>query len=154
MEHNSKVNGFSLLEILIAMAIMTIIGGIMVGQYWNSIGTANFQKLKGDLSVLESALIQYHADNFMFPTTEQGLQALVSRPDIHPHPRHYPTMGYLPKLGLDPWGNPYQYNFPGEFAHYDIYSLGRDGEPGGEGEDADIGNWNIDEAIRNLKNSQ
>lgn len=139
--------GFSLLEILVAMAIMAILGGIMVGQYINKTEDATFQRIKGDLAVIESAIIQYHLDNFLLPSMDQGLQALVTIPNTFPIPKNYPQYGYLKNLQTDPWGNEYQYTHPGEFGAYDLYSLGRDGEEGGEGSDTDVGNWNIDEVL-------
>jgi len=149
-----KQSGFSLLEILVAMAIMAILGGIMVTQFMGQTERANLERLKGDLAVIESAIIQYHSDNFMLPTTEQGLDALVSKPSVGPVPKNYMRRGYLPKLGNDPWDNPYQYAYPGEFGEYDVYSLGADGEEGGEGLASDVGNWNIDEALDSLKSQE
>ena len=149
-----RAKGFSLLEILVSMAIMAIVGGIIVTQFMGKTEEASLQKLKGDLAAIESALIQYHSDNFMLPTTEQGLEALVSKPDSTPEPKNYARRGYIQKLQLDPWGNPYQYAYPGEFGEYDIYSLGQDGEEGGEGRNSDVGNWNIDEVIRALKSQE
>lgn len=146
-----KSSGFSLLEILVAMAIMAILGGIMVTQFMGKTEEANYQKLKGDLAAIESALIQYHSDNFLLPTTEQGLDALIKKPQNEPTPKNYARRGYMKSLKNDPWGNPYQYAYPGEFGEYDVYSLGADGEEGGEGIASDIGNWNIDEAIQALK---
>ena len=143
--------GFSLLEILVAMAIMAILGGIMVNQFMGQTENATFQRLKGDLAVIDSALIQYHSDNFLLPSTDQGLDALVTKPSDSPEPKNYPRRGYLKDLKTDPWGNPYQYTYPGEFAEYDVYSLGADGEEGGEGLAADVGNWNIDEVLKALK---
>ncbi|TQV73921.1 type II secretion system protein GspG [Aliikangiella marina] len=149
-----KQSGFSLLEILVAMAIMAILGGIMVTQFMGQTETATMQRLKGDFAAMESALIQYHSDNLMLPSTEQGLQALVTKPQDSPVPKNYARRGYLKELSQDPWGNDYQYAYPGEFGEYDIYSLGADGEEGGEGLNADIGNWNIDEAIKLLKSQE
>lgn len=146
-----KQSGFSLLEILVAMAIMAILGGIMVTQFMGQTERAMYEKLKGDIAVMDSAIIQYHSDNFLIPTTEQGLEALVEKPTVSPEPKNYARRGYLQDLKMDPWGNPYQYAYPGEFGEYDIYSLGADGEEGGEGLAADIGNWNIDEALQALK---
>ncbi len=149
-----KQAGFSLLEILVAMAIMAILGGIMVTQFLGQTERANYERLKGDIAVIDSALIQYHSDNFLLPSTEQGLEALITKPTVSPEPKNYARRGYLKELKNDPWGNPYQYAYPGEFGEYDIYSLGADGEEGGEGLSADIGNWNIDEALQALKEQE
>ena len=142
--------GFSLLEILVAMAIMAILGGIMVGQFITKTDEAALQRIKGDLTVINSALLQYHMDNFLLPSNEQGLSALVSKPYNSPIPKNYKQSGYLVELKKDPWNNEYQYVYPGEHGQFDIYSLGRDGEVGGEGLDSDIGRWNIDEVISSL----
>ena len=146
--------GFSLLEILVAMAIMAILGGIMVGQYISYTQDARLLRIQSDLAELDSALIRYQIDNFMLPTSEQGLKALTSKPHTSPRPKNYPNSGYLASLSKDPWGNDYQYASPGEFGRYDIYSLGQDGMEGGEGINTDLGNWNIAEAIRNHKNAE
>lgn len=148
-----KQAGFSLLEILVAMAIMAILGGVMVIKFAGKTQEANLIKIKSDIQALESALIQYSSDNFMYPTTEQGLEALETKPTSRPEPKQYARNGYI-KLRLDPWGNPYQYAYPGEFGEYDIYSLGADGEEGGEGMAADIGNWNADEVLRAFKTGE
>ncbi|MEP1740477.1 MAG: type II secretion system major pseudopilin GspG [Kangiellaceae bacterium] len=148
-----KQAGFSLLEILVAMAIMAILGGVMVIKFAGKTQEANLIKIKSDIQALESALIQYSSDNFMYPTTEQGLEALETKPTSRPEPKQYARNGYI-KLRQDPWGNPYQYAYPGEFGEYDIYSLGADGEEGGEGMAADIGNWNADEVLRAFKTGE
>jgi general secretion pathway protein G len=148
-----KQSGFSLLEILVAMAIMAILGGVMVIKFAGKTQEANLIKIKTDLKAIESALIQYSADSFMYPTTDQGLEALESKPTSRPEPSNYARSGYI-KLGLDPWGNAYQYSYPGEFGEYDVYSLGADGEEGGEGMAVDIGNWNADEVLRAFKTGE
>lgn len=149
-----KQTGFSLLEILIAMAIMAVLGGIMVTQFMGKTEEAQMVRIKGDIEAIESALLQYQSDNFMLPTTEQGLQALVQRPQISPEPKNYSRRGYLKKLTDDPWGHPYQYTYPGENGEYDIYSLGADGEEGGDGPGIDIGNWNVDQVLRAIKTGE
>ncbi len=146
-------SGFSLLEILVAMAIMAILGGVMVVQFAGKTEEASLIKIKGDIKAIHSALIQYSADNFMFPTTEQGIEALVQKPTSRPEPKNYSRRGYI-ELSNDPWGNPYQYSYPGEFGEFDIYSLGADGEEGGEGLAVDIGNWNVDQVIRAFKTGE
>jgi general secretion pathway protein G len=146
-------SGFSLLEILVAMAIMAILGGVMVIKFAGKTQEANLIKIKTDIKALESALIQYSADNFMYPTTEQGLEALQQKPTSRPEPKNYARQGYI-NLAMDPWGNSYQYAYPGEFGEYDIYSLGADGEEGGEDMATDIGNWNADEVLRAFKTGE
>jgi general secretion pathway protein G len=145
--------GFSLLEILVAMAIMAILGGVMVIKFAGKTQEANLIKIKTDIKAIESALIQYSSDNFMYPTTDQGLEALETKPTTRPEPSNYSRQGYI-KLNNDPWGNPYQYAYPGEFGEYDIYSLGADGEEGGEGMAVDIGNWNAEEVLRAFKTGE
>lgn len=146
--------GFSLLEILVAMAIMAILSGVMVLQFMDSTKEAMYQRLKGDFAVIDSALLQYQFNSFLLPSMEQGLPALVSKPDSSPIPRNYPKRGYLKKLNLDPWGNEYQYKYPGEFGKYDVYSLGADGEVGGDELGVDVGSWNIDAIVVSLKDQK
>jgi general secretion pathway protein G len=102
---------------------------------------ARVVKAQQDIHSLESALKMYKLDNFAYPSTDQGLEALVKKPDGNPKPRNYNPKGYLESLPQDPWGNAYLYLNPGEHGEIDIYSLGADGVAGGTGYDADIGNW-------------
>ena len=144
----NKQSGFSLLEILIAMAIMAILGGVMVANLGGEADKAKFLKMKTDFKVIGSALMRYKNDNFMYPTTDQGLEALITKPAGSPEPKNYARDGYVESLAMDPWGNPYQYTYPGENGRFDVYSFGGDGEEGGEGLGTDIGNWNVEEAMK------
>jgi general secretion pathway protein G len=101
------------------------------------------QKVMADLSTFEQALDMYRLDNLRFPSNEQGLSALVAKPTVEPLPRAWRADGYIRRLPEDPWGKPYQYRSPGEHGRVDIYSLGADGLEGGEGIDADLGNWEL-----------
>jgi general secretion pathway protein G len=105
---------------------------------------ARITRVHADLRVIEGALNTYRLDNFNYPSAEQGLEALVNRPDGQPEPRNWAAGGYLPRLPRDPWGNPYQYLNPGVRGEIDIWSFGADGQPGGENMNADIGNWSLD----------
>jgi general secretion pathway protein G len=109
------------------------------------VGKAQVNKAKADIQAIETGLTLYRLDNFKYPSTDLGLNALVQRPN-DPTVRHWREGGYLRRISLDPWGNPYQYVFPGTHGlEYDLYTLGADGQEGGEGENADIGNWNLDQ---------
>ena len=99
------------------------------------------QKARADISTLEQALDMYRLDNYRYPTTQQGLEALVSEPSQAPQPKNYRADGYIRRLPEDPWGHPYQYRSPGEHGSVDIFSLGADNATGGEDTDTDIGNW-------------
>ncbi|HHQ15041.1 MAG TPA: type II secretion system protein GspG, partial [Chromatiales bacterium] len=101
-------------------------------------------KARQDIRAIESALKLYRLDNFRYPTTEEGLEALVNPPDDPEARARWPAGGYLDRLPVDPWGRPYLYLSPGNQGEYDVYTLGRDGQEGGEGLDADIGNWTQD----------
>jgi len=102
---------------------------------------ARVAKAKNDIQALESALDIYRLDNYVYPTTDQGLDALVNQPTSAPEPPNWKQGGYIKKLNNDPWGYEYLYLNPGEHGEIDIYSLGADGAPGGEGPNADIGSW-------------
>lgn len=135
--------GFTLIEIMVVVIILGILAAIVAPNVIGRIDDAQVTRVQQDLRGIESALKFYRLDNFVYPTTEQGLQALVTRP-ADPNIRNWKTGGYLDRLPKDPWGNEYQYQNPGQNSEIDIFTYGRDGRPGGEGIDADIGNWNLE----------
>lgn len=138
---SSGQQGFTLLEILIVVAIIAILAAVVAPKIIGRVDDAQISKVKSDVNALESALDLYRLDNFQYPSTDQGLEALVEKPSGDPEPRNWKSGGYIKRLEQDPWGNNYQYLYPGEHGEVDIYSLGEDGQPGGEGLAADVGNW-------------
>ncbi len=140
---NRKQRGFTLIEVMVVVVILSILAAFVVPNLFSNVDKARVTKAKQDIRAIESALKLYKLDNFQYPTQEQGLQALVEKPTTPPEPRNYKPGGYLDRLPKDPWGRDYQYLNPGENGEIDIYSLGADGQPGGEGLDADIGNWSL-----------
>jgi general secretion pathway protein G len=125
-----NARGFTLIEIMVV---------VIVGQ----VDQAKVSKAKADVQALEAALTMYRIDNSRYPTSEQGLAALVQKPN-DPAIKNWKPGGYLDRISKDPWGNDYQYAYPGTHGKdYDVFSMGADGQPGGEGLDADIGNWNL-----------
>lgn len=134
-------SGFSLVEILVVLVIMGLLISIVAPTVLNQADDARVQKVYADFKSIETALKIYRLDNFVYPSSEQGLEALVEASTIDPEPRNFKQGGYLPEVPLDPWGNPYLYLSPGENSEVDIYTLGLDGVSGGEGQNADIGNW-------------
>ncbi|MFW5452139.1 type II secretion system major pseudopilin GspG [Thioalkalivibrio sulfidiphilus] len=141
--HKSRpMGGFTLIEVMVVV-ILGILAAIVVPRIMDRPDEARIAKARNDIRTLEQALNLYRLDNFRYPTTEQGLRALVERPTTSPEPRNWRAGGYMDRLPMDPWGNPYEYAHPGRHGDVDIYSLGADGRPGGDGADADIGNWNI-----------
>jgi general secretion pathway protein G len=139
-----KSAGFTLIEIMVVVVILGILAAIIVPKLTSKPGEARQVKAQQDIRSLESALEMYKLDNFYYPSTQQGLEALVAKPSGDPQPRNWKG-GYVARLPKDPWGYPYQYISPGtKGGEYDVYSQGADGKPGGEGEEADVGNWNIE----------
>ncbi len=134
--------GFTLIEIMVVVVILGILAALIAPNVISRIDEAQLTKVKQDLRALESALKLYRLDNFRYPTTDEGLEALVTPPN-DPNAR-WPEGGYLDRLPVDPWDRPYQYLSPGNQGEFDIFTLGRDGQQGGEGLDADIGNWDLD----------
>lgn len=131
--------GFTLLEIMVVVAIIAILSTVVVLNVAGRTQDAAVARAKQDVQSLSSALQLYKLDNFSYPSTQQGLEALVARPGGNPPAPNWKR--YVQKLPNDPWGNPYQYLYPGQRGEFDVYSLGADGRPGGEDEAADIGNW-------------
>lgn len=139
---NAKQQGFSLLEIMVVIMIIGGMAALVVPNLMGNKGRADMQKAKSDIVALENALGMYSLDNSIYPTTDQGLEALVSKPDSSPAPRNYREGGYIKRLPQDPWGNDYILNNPGEYSQIDVLSVGRDGE---EGTEDDLGNWNLND---------
>ncbi len=133
--------GFTLLEIMVVIVILGILASLVVPNLMGNKDKADRQKAVSDIVALESALDMYRLDNGRYPTTAQGLEALIARPAQPPVPRSYPEDGYVRRLPKDPWGNSYQLRQPGEHGKVDIFSAGPDGEAG---TDDDIGNWDQD----------
>lgn len=139
--------GFSLLEIMVVLVIMGIMAALVGPQLLGNVDKARLQQLAADMKTLETTLKMYRLDNFVYPSSEQGLQALVTKPDIDPVPKNWKRDGYIDRLPKDPWGNEYMYVSPGEHGDFDIYSLGADGVVGGDGQSKDRGNWMDSEEI-------
>ena len=138
---SSRQQGFTLLEIMVVIVILGLLVSIVAPNVLQNQDRAMVEKARADISVLEQALDMYKLDNHVYPSTDQGLDALVTKPTSSPEPRNYRSDGYIKRLPQDPWGNPYQYLQPGEHGPYDLYSTGADGDEGGEGLAGDIGNW-------------
>lgn len=136
--------GFSLIEIMVVLVIMGLLVTIVAPNVLDQADRARVQKVQADFKAIETALKIYRLDNYNYPTSEQGLDALVDKPTIDPIPGSWKKNGYLPDLPIDPWGRPYLYLSPSEYSEkseFDLYSLGADGVTGGEDQNADIGNW-------------
>ena len=140
---NKHSKGFSLIEILVVLVIMGLLVSIIAPNVLGRADEARVQKVFADFSAIETALRLYRLDNYAFPSSEQGLGALIDRPTLAPVPANWREGAYLESLPIDPWGNPYQYLQPGTKSEFDLFSLGSDNKPGGEGAAGDIGNWDL-----------
>lgn len=134
-----KRRGFTLIEVMVVVVILGILAALVVPKVMDRPDEARAVAARQDIAALVQALKLYRLDNHAYPTTAQGLQALVSKPSLDPLPPNW--HGYLERLPQDPWGHPYQYLNPGLQGEIDVFSYGADGAPGGEGNKADIGNW-------------
>ena len=141
LSRHSRQQGFTLIEIMVVVVILGILASFVVPRIMDNPDKARVAKAKTDIKALEAALDIYRLDNFTYPSTEEGLEALVNKPSGAPN---WKSGGYIKKLNKDPWGNDYLYLSPGENGEIDIFSLGADGAPGGDGPKADIGSWEID----------
>jgi general secretion pathway protein G len=136
-----RTRGFTLIEIMVVVVIMGVLAALVVPRLMGRADDARVLAAKQDIATLMQSLKLYRLDNQRFPSTEQGLQALVVRPTVAPVPPNWKTGGYLDRLNKDPGGNAYQYLAPGLHGEVDIFSYGADGKPGGTSVDADIGSW-------------
>ena len=134
-------DGFTLVELMVVIVIIGLLATLVAFAVIPQLGRANSEKAKTDIATLEQAVEMYRLNNVTYPTTADGLNALVSAPASLSDPTRYQAGGYIKKLPKDPWGRPYVYASPGQHGTFDISSLGADGVPGGTGENADIGNW-------------
>lgn len=135
--------GFTLIEIMVVIVILGVLAALIVPKVMSRPDEARIMATKQDIGAISQALKLYKLDNLRYPTTEQGLRALISKPTLAPIPQNWHGNGYIEKLPKDPWGAPYQYLQPGMHGEVDILSYGADSEPGGEGNNADIGSWDL-----------
>ncbi len=143
LDRKFRQQGFTLIEIMVVVIILGILAAIVVPKVMSRPDDARIIKAKSDIRALESALNLYKLDNFVYPSTDQGLESLAQKPGGTPEPRNWKAGGYVDRLPKDPWDQPYQYLSPGVQGTIDIYSLGADAQQGGEGVNADIGNWDL-----------
>ena len=138
-----RIRAFTLIEVMVVIAILAVLAALIVPKVMSRPDEARVVAARQDIASLLQALKLYRLDNLRYPTTDQGLAALVTRPSVAPVPPNWKPGGYLERLPRDPWGHPYQYLSPGLHGEIDVFSFGADGAAGGEGFDADIGSWNL-----------
>ena len=141
MQRIPRQSGFTLIEVMVVVVIIGILAAVIVPKIMDKPDEARLVKVKQDIAEIQAALDMYRLDNYVYPSTDQGLQALAQKPSANPAPPHWKQ--YLDQVPQDPWGHPYQYLNPGTHGGaVDIWSYGADGVPGGDGVNADQGNWN------------
>ncbi len=143
MRRTIASKGFTLIEIMVVIVILGILAALIVPRIIERPDEARVIAAKADIAAIMQALKLYRLDNQRYPTSEQGLTALVAKSEIAPMPPNWKPGGYLDKLRNDPWGRPYQYLNPGLKGEIDVFSFGANGQPGGQGYDADVGSWDL-----------
>ncbi|TMG99446.1 MAG: type II secretion system protein GspG [Betaproteobacteria bacterium] len=139
----ARMRGFTLIEIMVVIVILGVLAALVVPRVLDRPDEARAVAARSDIATIMQALKLYRLDNQRFPTTEQGLNALVAKPEQPPPPPNWKPGGYLERLPKDPWGRPYQYLSPGLKGEVDVFSFGADGQAGGSGVDSDIGSWDL-----------
>ena len=143
MTNSPREHGFTLIEIMVVIVILGVLAALVVPRVLDRPDEARATAAKSDIATIVQALKLYRLDNQRYPTNDQGLNALVAKPEQPPVPPNWKPGGYLERLPADPWRNPYQYLNPGLKGEIDVFSFGADGQPGGTGKDADIGSWDL-----------
>ncbi|APX14317.1 type II secretion system protein GspG (plasmid) [Tateyamaria omphalii] len=133
--------GFSLLELMVVVVILSILALVIVPRVIDRPDQARAARAQSDIATIVSAIELYRLDNLRYPTTQQGIEALVTRPTTDPVPANWSAGGYIDRVPVDPWGQPYQYLYPGVRGDFDVFTYGADGVAGGTGADGDVGSW-------------
>lgn len=143
MRPRARTAAFTLIEVMVVVVILAVLAALIVPQVMGRPDEARMVAARHDIATISQALKLYRLDNGRYPSTEQGLAALVERPTLAPVPQNWKAGGYLQRVPKDPWGNAYRYLHPGLHGEIDVLSFGADGASGGQGVDADIGSWSL-----------